>query len=773
MLLHSCLVRLVCVLFLCSMSSVVGASTLVLNDQMAVQQEGLFLLEYAEILEDKTGELTLNELVTDTATFQSIPPFTKQLDLYLTPSVYWLRLDILNQSQQVDWYFSLSGSLSRQVQLFTVNDQNPTQFTRYTQSEKARGIQYRLLLPRQQRQQVYVRIQDLHAPLLVSPRLRSSEQMLQEVMLLYPLYSMVVGGLLTLAVYNLLYFVYLQDKSFLALSAFILCFVLELGGHSGLWFYFQGFKLYLSEVGGSFGLLAVSSGLVLAREWLASREHLPRLDKLFVVTFWLSIVLVPVQYWLGYGTVFVGGLALLLVTPVVIGVLIRYQQGGDFPLMLRAGIFLVLFSFVPSLLRGVGLIGDVALSTDSMYFILLLALVMLSMTQAEQVRIKSEYAERTAIENKTKDEFLTTMSHELRTPMNAVVSAGKLLQKTHLQDLQKEYVSRLNISSQHMLMLINDILDLARLDHHMLSIERIPFKLEQVLQQVRHLLEGQVQSKQLQFTINNHFCPLNKQPQGDPTRLQQILLNLLGNAVKFTSRGQVSLIVTPKNVTTEQVTLLFEVKDTGIGMSEAQQQKLFQPFSQLDHSTSRKYGGSGLGLAISQKLVRCMGGDIQVESRMGQGSCFSFELNFPLQRQEKEQPVASPIQDTSLEGWKVLLVDDDEMNRFFGSEVLGSLGVEVDLAESGEQAIVCVQNKAFDLVLMDVSMPGMDGYETVRMIRSEERFQHLLIIALTAHALSGEVERCLDAGMNACLTKPFDENALKMVLLEKKAYKAH
>lgn len=740
-------------------------NALILTDETASAQEPLHLLHHAEVMQDPGRQLTLGDVLEAGDAFQPVNAVNGKLDLRLTHSAYWFRVDIDNRSDQKDWYFTMSGSLSRKVEVY-VGTGRAEPFVLQHLLPHSRTIQYRLSLPADGSYRLYFRVEDRHTPLVIEPRLRSPGQMLLEVMLMYPLYSFVIGGLLTLAVYNLLYFLYLRDRSFLALSVFILGFVLEMGNHSGVWYYVGFFRQSLGGAGSAFGLMALAASISLAANWLELRQYLPGFYRLLRVVFWGVLLLIPLQWLVGYGAVFAGGVALLLVGPFLATVVIRYRQGFRFSFMLRAGILLVLFGFIPTLLRGVGLIGDVPVLTDGMYFILLLALVMLSLTQAEQVRMKSEQAERIAATNKAKDEFLTTMSHELRTPMTAVVNAGSLLQQTPLSASQKEYVSRLNTSSRHMLSLINEILDLARLDSQLLEMEDIPFRLEKVVQQVKQLLGEQARDKKLLLVLDNRFHPLKKQLQGDPTRLQQVLLNLLGNAIKFTPQGEVSLTVTPQEVTADNADLLFEVRDTGIGMSTEQQLKLFKPFSQLDSSTARKYGGSGLGLVISQKLVRRMGGELEVSSQEGQGSRFFFRLTFPLQALTPESDKETVLQDhpVSLEGFRVLLVDDEEMNRFFGGKLIASLGVDVEVAGSGEATLQLLERQPFDLVFMDVSMPGMDGYETTRRIRADPRFADLLVIALTAHAVIGERERCLAAGMDDYLTKPFEVEALERAI---------
>lgn len=741
-----------------------AAPALILTDARAEQQMPLHLLEHAEILQDPDRKLSLQDVLDDNANFHPVQPHNSKLDLFMTQSAYWLRMDIRNLSDKQMWYFTMTGSLSRKLELYLSSEGGAAPFTQQQLQENIRFNQYMLPIHTDGLYRLYLRVQDRQAPLVVEPLLHSPQQMLAEVMLTYPLYSFVIGGLLTLSLYNLLYFFYLRDQSFLALSVFILGFVLEMGNHSGIWHYFSVSRQYLAPLGNTFGFITILAGISLASSWLEVRQYLPPAAQVLRISFWTGLLLIPLHWLVGYGTVFAGGLGLVTMILFIGITLIRYQQGFHFPFMLRAGILLVFFSFFPTLLRGIGVIGDIPILTDGMYFTLLVALVMLSLTQAEQVRIKSEQAERAAAANQAKDEFLTTMSHELRTPMNAVVNAGRLLKLTPLSGTQNEYVTRLGTSAQHMLALINDILDLARLDSSLLRLEDISFRLTDVLQQTEQLLVEQARSKRLTLTMNNRFHPLKKQLAGDPTRLRQVLLNLLNNAIKFTQTGSVSLTVTPLDVSSESAQLLFEVHDTGIGITEEARQKLFKPFFQVDSSTARQYGGSGLGLAISYKLVRRMGGELQVESRPGHGSRFFFTLSFPLREQPAESTADSSVTSQAIlsNELQILLVDDDEMNRFFGSELIRSLGVRVEVADCGRKVIQMIQEQNYDVIFMDVGMPDMDGYETTRRIRALGCQPP--VVALTAHAVAGERERCLAAGMDDYLTKPFEIEQLERAI---------
>lgn len=735
------------------------------------QTQGLAVLHQARIFTTSDHQQSLEQLLALKPTFTPVKVINDTLDLRLTQSSYWLQLDLDNQSTQTQWFIETSGSLSRNITLYvgelqTNNTTSPSDYQKQTILPHARFIKYALHLAPQKQYRLYFHIRDRQAPLIIDTRLYASQPFLEKIMLFYPLYSTVVGGLLTLALYNLLYFFYLRDSSFLALSILIIGFVIELGSHSGFWYYFPFTRYYFSFIGNSAAFITIAAAVYIGCNWLSLQKYLPKAAYLARTIIGICLILIPIHLYWGYGTSFAGLLALSLMIIFLVIIVIRYRQGFRFNISQQVAVALVCLAFIPTLLRGAGLIDNVPLLTDSMYFILLLALILLSLTQAEQVRIKTENAERIAATTQAKDEFLTTMSHELRTPMNAVVNAGRLLQRTPLNNTQNNYVARLNISSQHMLALINDILDLARLDSHLLQLESIPFCLkDDVLIPVEQLLQEHAHKKQLRLIIDNQSQLSTQQLLGDPTRLRQILINLLNNAIKFTEEGEIRLsihkqIPTDNRYNEQHYHLQFVISDTGIGISPEQQEKLFKPFSQADSSISRQYGGSGLGLAICQKLVQNMGGSLTLESAVNQGSRFFFTIAFTQQQTSAALSTNTndPIEKTSasLDNCRILLVDDDEMNRFFGRELIASLGVNIDVADSGEQALAKLRSQTFDLVFMDVSMPTMDGYETTRRIRHDLQQTHLPVIALTAHAIAGERERCLQAGMNDYLTKPFE-----------------
>jgi signal transduction histidine kinase/HPt (histidine-containing phosphotransfer) domain-containing protein/ActR/RegA family two-component response regulator len=367
----------------------------------------------------------------------------------------------------------------------------------------------------------------------------------------------------------------------------------------------------------------------------------------------------------------------------------------------------------------------------------------------QEVKVLAEAAEKA---NRAKSEFLAVMSHEIRTPLTAVLGMTDLLVMEDLSKRQRNYVDAIHSSGRHLLSVINDILDFSQVEAGRLVLEQIDFSVAELLEQVRSLMMPHATERGLQFSvaIDRHSPPVVR---GDPTRLRQILLNLVGNALKFTSSGGVRLCVRCAEGS-EAVKFRFEVRDTGIGITAEQQTELFQAFAQAERSTARTYGGSGLGLAISKKLVDAMGGVIGVESELGGGSTFWFEVSLALGDSVAVEEIASGKR-ASVMPLRILVAEDVPINRDLLHTMLSQQGHCVSLVDNGEEAVRLAARAEFDVILMDVQMPVMDGIEASRRIRRLPASAAIVpIIALTANVLASEHERCLAAGMNQVLTKP-------------------
>ena len=370
--------------------------------------------------------------------------------------------------------------------------------------------------------------------------------------------------------------------------------------------------------------------------------------------------------------------------------------------------------------------------------------------QNEELQEARLVAERT---NLAKSQFLAAMSHEIRTPMTAVLGMADLLASEELTPTQRRYVETIRKSGRHLLSIINDILDFSRIEAGRLDLERIDFTPLDILEQAQSLLMPHATERGLDLRIEARMQS-SLVVQGDPTRLQQILVNLTGNALKFTTQGEVVVALREHALAADRTLLRFEVRDTGIGIPVERQAQLFEAFVQADSSIARHYGGSGLGLAICKRLVTAMGGTIGVVSQPGQGSTFWFELPMSLGDPRAVAPRSLEAQEP-MEPLRILVVDDVAVNRELLNEMLRRSGHEVAQAEDGAQAVASVGRGGFDVVLMDVQMPVMDGIEATRRIRRLPLpMKNVPIFALTANVMESEHQRHLASGMNGCLTKP-------------------
>jgi len=371
--------------------------------------------------------------------------------------------------------------------------------------------------------------------------------------------------------------------------------------------------------------------------------------------------------------------------------------------------------------------------------------------------------------NRAKSSFLATMSHEIRTPMSGIIGMTTLLDNTELSDKQKDYVHSLRESSSALHALIDDILDLSKIEAGKLSLEISEFKLHDIVRGVYSMYTPTADNKNIELILE-YDADIPKSFYGDPNRLRQILLNLISNAVKFTDQGRVTLRVINKRLSPEQVLIRFEVEDTGIGIPEDEIQWIFEPFHQV-HNNAQNIAGTGLGTTITRNLVQLMKGTVGINSQLGKGSCFWVEITWHYKTETEAQTQAAlakeTISDSAPENLNILVAEDSEINAKVITAFLTQAGHQVIRAENGKQALDALNNDTFDMVIMDMRMPEMGGIEATQCWRKQERNnQHIPIIALTANATPEDQESCLHAGMDAFLTKPVNKDQLYEIIAQ-------
>lgn len=716
-----------------------------------------------------------------------------------TKDAYWLRfeLDFQQQSENKDWILEIPFALLDYLDLYVPEkdgtlakiamgdrlpfEQRPLQVTNFAYPlSPAAGLN---------RYFIHVRTQDsLQVPLKLYTRDSFTANQVQY----SSLQGLYFGCMLVMILYNLFIYLSVKERSYLYYIFYISLWTLFQASLQGYTFqYLWPDNTRWANISiPFFGVLALFFATLFCRNLLQTERHLPRFDNTLVIISCALLGALPFVLFGDYDTGILLSLASTFVFfNMIIFAAIRISLKGNTTarnFSIAWGIFLL--SGSASLLGITGILpleyANVhILQLGSILEVVLLSLILadrINIIEDEKTKIEAE-SKRTLIEankqlensNKLKNEFISTISHEIRTPMNGILGSAQLMQDTLLNDIQKDYLSTIMNSGTTLLEILDNILDYSKIEANKLTIKAETFDLQALLNECCGFFAPLASESKVPLSINLQ----NNTPRylvGDPVRIKQILLNLISNAYKFTAEGEINIHVRPLPDT--DLDIYFEIEDSGLGLSQEDQERLFQPFVQLDSTTSRFHGGTGLGLAICKRLTELMGGHIGVSSALGTGSRFWFSIHSRASSEEKMTGSNSQYQLQAdcknqfiCPNLKVLAIDDNETNIKVLSGFLDKFQVQADYATNGEDAIqksIDMQH-SYDLILMDIEMPGTDGYDTTREIRRLERWQRVRpqpIVALSAHAVSEFEDKALQCGMNDFLAKPVSKTELKNML---------